>query len=52
MSGKHTAYVIKIYERNEGQDYSEEIKLAVNKQLTGKGHVTKVEKNEEEQVQE
>ena len=45
-SGKHTKYVVYIYEKEE-KDYSEEIKLAVNKQLSGKGHSTKVEKKEE-----
>ena len=46
MSGKHTEYIIKIYEKEE-KDYSDEIKLAVNTQLIGKGHVNRVTKKEE-----
>ena len=46
-TGKHTKYIVYVYERQEGQDHSQEIKMAVNKQLTGKGHVNKVEKEED-----
>ena len=47
-SGKHTTYVVKIFEK-EVQDYGEAIKYAINKQLMGKAHVNNVEKKDKEE---
>lgn len=46
-TGSHVKYVVSIFVK-EDKDYSEEIKLAVNERLIGKGHATKVEKEKEE----
>ena len=49
--GKHVAYIVYVYAKDSNSNHSEEIKLAVNKQLAGKAHVNKVKEVKVEEVQ-
>lgn len=46
--GSHKVYTVYVYQREEGEDISDKIKLAVNVALGTAGNVNKVEEKEEE----
>lgn len=48
MSGKHTTYIVTVYQVDEGLDHSDKIKLAVNTALGTQGNANKVEEKKDE----
>lgn len=49
MSGKHTKYVVYVYQTDGNVNHSDDIKLAVNQSLGTKGNVNRVHTQEKEE---